>query len=179
MTFTRPAPKPTTTAPPASAGQAFNWGPGDPVAVVGRASFTPAEAKGLKVEVNSLHLDASGVATLVWTLRNDGGGPIGYALKLYRKLNSYYADLSGFGEAAGLELVDTTRGLNYQPLRSSADQCLCPRLAGGYNSKSKIWPGEAVTYANLYELPPEVRTVQLQIPWDASPGATVTGLPVS
>jgi outer membrane protein OmpA-like peptidoglycan-associated protein len=176
VTFTRPVPKPatTTTAPAASAGQAFTWGPGDPVPVVGRASFTPPEAKGLKVEVNSLHRDASGVATLVWTLRNDGGGPVDVGARFN---NFRYYRVNNVNTASGLELVDPAGKLRYQPLHTSDDQCLCADFIR-YKNKSRLATADHVTYANVYRLPPDLRTVELQIPWSTSTGATVTGLTV-
>ena len=129
LTFTRPVPKPSsTTTPSASGGQPFRWGPGDQVAVVGRASFTPAEAKGLKVEVNSLHRDASGMVTMVWTLRNDGGGPVNVGGRLDNL--HFYPDslhpysVNNIGTAVGMELVDLGRGVRYQPLQTS-DDCAC------------------------------------------------------
>jgi hypothetical protein len=32
--------------------------------------------------------------------------------------------------------------------------------------------------ADLYKLPPDLRTVDVQLPWSTKPGATVTGLTV-
>jgi outer membrane protein OmpA-like peptidoglycan-associated protein len=175
VTFTRPLPKPAaTTSPPVAAGQPFKWSPGDPVAVLGRASFTPPEAKGLKVEVNSLHRDASGVAILVWTLSNEGGGPV----NIGARFNDFrYYTVNNVNTASGLELVDPAGKLRYQPLHTSDDQCLCADFLR-YMAKSRLATADHVTYANLYRLPPELRTVELQIPWSTSPGATVTGLTV-
>jgi OmpA family len=45
VTFTRPQPKPPA-GPSAGSGQPFKWSPGDPVAVLGRASFTPPRRRG-------------------------------------------------------------------------------------------------------------------------------------
>jgi outer membrane protein OmpA-like peptidoglycan-associated protein len=176
VTFTRPLPKPTTTTSPAvSAGQPFKWSPGDPVAVLGRASFTPPQAKGLKVEVNGLHRDASGLTTLVWTLRNDSGGPVDVGARF----NDFrYYTVNNVNTASGLELVDPAGKLRYQPLHTSDDQCLCADFIR-YMAKSRLATADHVTYANLYKLPPELRTVELRIPWSTAPGATVAGLTVS
>jgi outer membrane protein OmpA-like peptidoglycan-associated protein len=174
VTFTRPVPKPTTTTPPASGGQSYRWAKGDP-AVLGSALFTAPEAKGLKVEVNSLHRDASGAATLVWTLRNTAGGPVDFGVRF----NDFgYFTVNNAGSASGVELMDPAGKLRYQPLHTSAHQCLCNDFTR-IHAKGEIWPGEAVTYANLYKLPAELRTVDLEIPWGTSPGATVTGLTVN
>ncbi len=176
VTFTRPLPKPTsTTTPPASGGQPFRWAPGDPVGVLGRASFTPPEAKGLKVEVNSLHRDASGVTTLVWTLRNDGGGPVNIGARFD---NFGYYTVNNVNTASGLELVDPASRLRYQPLHTADDQCLCADWIR-FKAKGRLATADHVTYAGIYKLPPELRTVDLQIPWSGSPGATVTGLTVN
>jgi hypothetical protein len=150
--------------------------------VVGRASFTPAEAKGLKVEVNSLHRDASGVVTLVWTLRNDGGGPVLVDGRLdniyFYPDNLHPYSVNNIGTAVGMELVDLAGGIHYQPLQTSDAQCLCADLER-YRAKGELATQDHVTYASLYELPPELRTVQLQIPFGTSKGATVTGLTVT
>jgi outer membrane protein OmpA-like peptidoglycan-associated protein len=175
VTFSRPLPKPTaTTTPPASAGQPFQWSESAPP-VLGSAPFTAPEAKGLKVEVNSLHRDASGVATLVWTLRNDGGGPVDVGARFN---NFRYYTVNNVNTASGLELVDPAGKFRYQPLHTSDDQCLCADFIR-YMAKSRLATADHVTYANLYKMPPELRTVELHIPWSTSPGATVTGLTVN
>jgi hypothetical protein len=142
--------------------------------VLGSASFTAPAPTDLKVEINSLHRDASGVTTLVWTLRNDGGASVSVAAR-FTNLGSL-AD-SDAGTASGVELVDTTGRLRYQPLHTSTNRCLCAEFIRA-GAESRIGPGESATYASTYKLPPELRAVELRIPWSTSPGATVTGLTV-
>jgi hypothetical protein len=115
------------------------------------------------------------VATLVWTLRNDSGGPVDIGARFN---NFRYYTVNNVNTASGLELVDPAGKLRYQPLHTSDDQCLCADFIR-YMAKSRLANADHVTYANLYKLPPELRTVELQIPWSTSPGATVTGLTVS
>jgi outer membrane protein OmpA-like peptidoglycan-associated protein len=170
VTFTRPLPKPTTS--PAS-GEPYKWTKGDPVPLKS-APFTAPAPSGLKVEVNSLHRDASGVATLVWSLHNDGSAPVDIAARF---TNFRAVDASNAGTASGLELVDTTGKLRYQPLQTSDNRCLCAEFIRA-EAKARIEPGEIVTFADMYKLPPELHTVELQIPWSTSPGATVKGLTV-
>jgi outer membrane protein OmpA-like peptidoglycan-associated protein len=171
VTFTRPQTEQQST-PPASSGEPYRWTKNDP-AVLGNASLTASEASGLKVEVNSLHRDASGVATLVWTLRNDGDGPVDYSVEL----DNFWSAAGSTGSAVGLELVDTAGQLRYQPLHASDGRCLCAEFIRA-EAKVRIWPGETATFANLYKLPLDLRTVELQIPWNESPAATVTDLTV-
>jgi outer membrane protein OmpA-like peptidoglycan-associated protein len=174
VTFTRPPPKPTNTSPSqASGGEPYRWTKGDPP-LLGSAAFAPHEASGLKVEVNGLHRDVSGTTMLVWTLRNQGG-PVDIAARFtnYRSVNA-----SNAGTASGLELVDTATKLRYQPLQTSDTSCLCAEFLRA-EAKTQIGPGQTATYANTYKLPADLRTVDLQIPWSASPGATVTGLTVN
>lgn len=56
-------------------------------AVLGSATFKSAAANGLKVEVNSLHRDSSGLTILVWTLRNTGQGSPDVGLMLEKRAN--------------------------------------------------------------------------------------------
>ncbi|MBO0880155.1 MAG: OmpA family protein, partial [Mycobacterium sp.] len=158
VTFARPLPK--QTAPPASGGAPYRWAKGA-APVVGSAPFTAPAPSGLKVEVNSLHRDASGVTTLVWTIRNNGGGPVDISARFdnFRTVNAANA-----GTASGLELVDTAGKLHYQPLHASDNRCLCTEFVRA-GAKNQIGAGESVTYADIYELPTELRTVELQIPW--------------
>jgi len=171
VTFTRPLPK--QTAAPAPGGEPFKWTKEDP-AVVKSAPFIAPAASGLKVEVNSLHRDASGVTTLVWTLRNDGSASVNIAARFtnFRSVNA-----SNAGTASGVELVDTTAKLRYQPLHTSENRCLCAEYIRA-EAKAQINPGETATYADIYKLPPELQTVELQIPWSTAPGATLKGLTV-
>lgn len=171
VTFTRPQPKPA--APPAAGGEPYKWTNGGPT-VVKSASFTPPAASGLKIEVNSLHRDASGVTTLVWTLRNEGNRPLNVAARL-TNFNAVFA--SNAGTASGLELVDTTAKLRYQPLHTSDNRCLCAEFIRA-GAKAQVGPGEAATFADVYKLPPELQTVELQAPWGTAQGATVPGLTV-
>jgi outer membrane protein OmpA-like peptidoglycan-associated protein len=171
VTFTRPLPR--QTVPVTSGGEPYRWTSGNPPAA-GSASFAAPAPSGLKVDVNSLHRGASGVTTLVWTLRNDSTGPVGIAARFdnYRSVTA-----SDVNTASGLELVDINGKLRYQPLHASDNRCLCAEFLRA-DAKSQIAPGESVTYADIYQLPPELRTVDLQIPWGTSPGATVQGLTV-
>jgi outer membrane protein OmpA-like peptidoglycan-associated protein len=174
VTFTRPLVRQTSASSPVSSGEPYRWTKGDP-AVLGSAVFTPPKASGLKVDVNSLHRDGSGVSVLVWTLRNDGGSPVDIAARFtnFRAVNA-----SNAGTASGLELIDSGGKLRYQPLQTSDTSCLCAEyLRAG--AKTRIGPGEAVTYAAIYKLPAELRTVHLQIPWSGAPGATVTDITVN
>jgi outer membrane protein OmpA-like peptidoglycan-associated protein len=172
VTFTRPQPERQST-PPASGGEPYTWTNRDPVALE-TASFTPPEASGLTVEVNSLHRDASGVTVLVWTLHNDGDNPVDYTARFtnYRSLT-----IGNAGSASGVELVDTDGKLRYQSLHDSDGRCLCAEFTRA-GAKTQISPGETATFSNLYKLPPDLRTAVVQIPWSGSPGATVTGLTV-
>lgn len=169
VTFTRPLPKPT--APPTSGGEPYTWTQGNP-AVLGSATFTPPEAGGLKVEVNGLHRDATGVTVLVWTLRNPAGEPVNITSQ-FSKFRSLH--VSDFGTASGVEL--TAGKLRYQPLRTSDSGCLCYQFIRS-SGKPRIGAGEAATFMDVYKLPPELQTVDVQFPWGMSPGATVTGLTV-
>jgi outer membrane protein OmpA-like peptidoglycan-associated protein len=175
ITFTRPLPGPA--AQPAPGGAPYQWATGKSP-VLGRAAFAPPEASGLTIEVNSLHRDASGVTTLVWTLRNNSHGPtdIGSRFDAF----DYFANPGNLttvnvNSTLGLALVDTARTLRYQPLQASDTRCLCTEFIRA-DAKSRIAPGDTATYSNVYELPPDLQTVDLRVPWSSSPGATVKGL---
>jgi outer membrane protein OmpA-like peptidoglycan-associated protein len=177
VTFTRPLPSQATPSAPGSA--PYQWTKGKSP-VLGSATFTPPEASGLKIEVNSLHRDASGVTTLVWTLRNNSHGPMTIGSRFdafdnFATANNY--TVVNVGSALGLVLVDTTENLRYQPLQASDTRCLCAEFIRA-DAKSQIAPGETATYSDVYELPPGLQTVDLRVPWSSSPGATVEGLTV-
>lgn len=170
VTFTLPVPRPAAT--PAS-GRPYTWTKGTP-AVVASAPFSPPEAKGLKIEVNGLHRDASGLTTLVWTVRNDSGA----LMTVAGRFDSYrYYSTSNVDTALGLELVDTAGKLRYQPLRTSENRCLCYDF-NRVGARVQVRPGDVATFGDVYKLPPDLQTVDLQVPWSGSPGATVRDLAV-
>jgi hypothetical protein len=173
VTFAPPPPAPPSSSP-APIGTPFTRAQGD-APVLGMGQFPVAEAKDVKAEINSVHRDAGGLTTLVWTVRNTGSAQA-TVTTVFEAVNR---PTRGFG-VGGVMLVDPVAKIHYQPLVADNGQCLCTQLV--YGAKSVLDPGESSTYSNVYKLPTETMNVDVEIPWKPNtPGnrpAIAKGIPV-
>jgi outer membrane protein OmpA-like peptidoglycan-associated protein len=175
VTFARPAP-PARTAAPAPAGTPFQRSQGN-APVLGTAEFKVPAAKDVKVEVNGLHRDQTGLTTLAWTVKNTGTGEISVG-SMFEKSEALHGGGAPHRGATtgGVMLVDTTAKNRYEPLQVENGQCLCTSLI--LDAKTTLGPGESITYSDLYKLPADLRKVDVQVPWLSSEFATVSGITV-
>lgn len=169
--FTMPPP------PPAPAGgQPYRWAPGKPASSK-TAPFTAQQAKGLQVEVNSMHRDPAGLTTFVWTLRNNGQAQanVGSAFQLDPQYNGRLSPVAQSTD--GISIRDTASNVWYYPLRASSAECVCTSLPRG-DAKKVLAPGESVTYSGVYRLPADARTVDIDFPWSGQEGLRMKGVAV-
>ncbi|MEU4827528.1 OmpA family protein [Actinomadura sp. NPDC023710] len=173
VTFARPTPP---AAPPAQ-GRPFEYGRGVPP-VLGSATFTSPEAEGLKIEVNGLHRDSSGVTALVWTVRNTGSSTIDVLSRLDRSSSVHGSFPLQRGSAAGgVLLLDPVARTRYYPLETSNGQCVCSSLRS-QSGKAELAPGESFTLWGAYKVPATTSKVSVLVPWTRLNDATVSGLNV-
>ncbi|TDB87973.1 OmpA family protein [Actinomadura sp. 7K534] len=172
VTFARP-PAP---APPPVSGEPYKRNSG---AVLGSSTFRSAEAKGLTVEINSLHRDSSGLTVLVWTLRNTGQGDRKLAFEFEKT-----AAVHGAGprpirlnSAGGVMLFDPAAKVRYNPLSVETGPCVCS-VVGANEARKVIGPGNAIVYWNAYKPPADAANLELQVPWDRAADAVVKGLTI-
>ncbi|MFA1546939.1 OmpA family protein [Actinomadura chokoriensis] len=171
VSFPLPAPPPAPTS-----GRAYSWSPGKP-ASSRTARFTPAAAKDLQIQVNSLHRDPAGLTTLVWTLRNNGRSQADVHSRF--ELDLYYnGRMTPMPNSTdGISVLDTADNVWYYPLRASSMECLCTTLLRS-DAKQTLDPGESMTFSGVYRLPAQADTVDIDIPWDGEPGARIKGIAV-
>jgi outer membrane protein OmpA-like peptidoglycan-associated protein len=146
--------------------------------VLGSAPFTAGEAAGLKVEVNSLHRDAAGLVTLVWTVRNTGNGSPDLTTHLEKNPQYHGAAPPRRGwSAGGVMIIDPVARVRYEPLSTWSGACLCAAV-GVQTAKRIIGPGESAVFGAVYKPADEVRTVDVQVPWSKPDDANVQGVPI-
>ena len=178
VTFALPIPKPAPATTAASgSGAPFQRTTAEPQ-VIASGQFTNSQAKDLKVEVNGLHRDASGLTSLVWTVRNTGSGHVdtGTALELNFQLQGAMAPHRGATDG-GVMLVDRTSSkARFHTLQADIGHCMCTTLVG--DAKTDMGPNESTTYYNVFKLSPETQTVDIQIPWSDKELLTISNVPV-
>ncbi|WP_329257413.1 OmpA family protein [Actinoallomurus sp. NBC_01490] len=161
VTFARPKPTaPTTPAPPPPAASS-----GKPI-----ASARPVDPKlrPVKVDIDGLTRDPSGLTRLTWTLTSTGTEPFA-SVSVFSQTGGTAAKIDYFkdrnyqgGLTAGVTLYEETGGLRYWTLRDRNNYCLCfDDMASG---KVNFEQGEQATYYNLFKVPPEVRRINVEIP---------------
>jgi outer membrane protein OmpA-like peptidoglycan-associated protein len=179
VTFSLPVPKPAAPAATETSGVPFQWTKGDPQAIA-TGQFSNDEAKDLKVEINAVHRDASGLTTLVWTVRNTGSGHVstGSALEMNWQLEGLMAPHRGSTDG-GVLLVDSSSQVRFHTLQvADLGHCICPSLVGIDGAKTDLGPGESTTYFNVFKLLPATQTVDVQVPWSSRELLTIKGVPV-
>jgi hypothetical protein len=139
-----------------------------PLPVAGTATAQDPKLKDVRLDVNAVHRDATGLTTLTWTLTNNGSDKfgIGYTFVAPGHLGTY----DGL-TVSGAALVDPAAKLTYQTLRDQLGGCLCTTLNSG---KSDLAPGESAIYYTAYALPSGVATVTVTFPGFTA----VTNVPV-
>jgi outer membrane protein OmpA-like peptidoglycan-associated protein len=174
VTFALPVPK--SSAPAAASGVPFQWSKAG-AQVIATGHFTNDNAKDLKIEVNGLHRDASGLTTLVWTVRNTGTGHVDTStnFELSYRLQGVTAPHRGYTDG-GIMAVDPTAKVRYHSVQAQIGHCICTGLTG--DAKTDLGPNESTTYYDVYKLPLDVQTIDLQFPWSDQEIATVGGVPV-
>jgi outer membrane protein OmpA-like peptidoglycan-associated protein len=172
VTFARP-PAP---APPPVNGEPYKRGSST---VLGSATFQAAAAQGLKVEVNSLHRDSSGLTILVWTLRNTGQGKPDVGQKLEKSAFIHGADPQPMrlGTTGGVMLFDSAGQVRYNPMSLEGGPCVCSRL-GASGAKKTIGPGESVVLWDAYDPQANAANLEMQVPWERGADAVVKGLTI-
>ncbi len=114
------------------------------------------------MQINSLHRDSSGVATLVWTLTNTGGkeSVIGPAL-------SKWGSMQFRGNStSGAALVDSAAKLSYSPLRDSDGVCMCTSFIL-LDAANILQPNQSVTLSDSYQLPADLTSVDIALSYFA------------
>ncbi|MEU8122762.1 OmpA family protein [Spirillospora sp. NPDC049024] len=168
--------RPPAPAPPPVSGDPYKRGSST---VLGSATFQAAAAKGLKVEVNSLHRDSSGLTVLVWTLRNEGQGSPDVGQKLEKRAGIHGSDPRPMrlGSTGGAMLFDAANQVRYNSLSTQAGPCLCSDV-GQEEAKKVVGPGESIVLWNAYKPPANAANLELQVPWDQAADAAVKGLTI-
>jgi outer membrane protein OmpA-like peptidoglycan-associated protein len=162
VTFARPKPpavKPTAPASPPSTAPS-----GRPIAT---AQPVDPKLQSVKVDINALTRDPSGLTQLTWTLTSTGSEK--FAALMFSQTGNTAAKIDYFkdrnykgGLTAGVTLYDETGRLRYWTLRDKNNYCLCfDSMAIG---KVNFSQGESATYYNLFKVPPEVRSITVEIP---------------
>lgn len=156
--------RPPAPAPPPVSGEPYKRGS---TAVLGSATFKAAEAKGLKVEVNSLHRDSSGLTLLVWTLRNEGQGSPDIGTLLEKRARVHGSEpLPRRGDTTGgVMLFDGANRVRYNSLSTQAGPCICTEVYREHANRV-ITPGESVVFYNVYKPPANAANLEMQVPWD-------------
>jgi len=159
VTFARPVVQPPAPAPSGSAAPSTSW-TGGKLPVVGTATPLANNVKGLKLEINSIHRDATGLTTMTWTLTNTASSKIGIGFTFVDRGQEFnYGGLNVPGARLVAPFGNGT--VAYNPLRDGTKECICTNLNKG---KGDLDPGESVTYFDSYELPPGVATVDVTFP---------------
>lgn len=123
--------------------------------------------QSVKVDINALTRDPSGLTQLTWTLTSTGSEK--FAALMFSQTGNTAAKIDYFkdrnykgGLTAGVTLYDETGRLRYWTLRDKNNYCLCfDSMAIG---KVNFSQGESATYYNLFKVPPEVRSITVEIP---------------
>jgi outer membrane protein OmpA-like peptidoglycan-associated protein len=152
VTFARPAPAPAGPGPAPAA-------PGRPV---GAARPTAAEVRSLNLDVTELRRSPTGLVNLVWKLTNNGGEQFDSTTQFTTPVTNVFYFGGYSGGTMGVTLYDEATGRRYYTLRDTQNRCLCVGLGGG--GDYRIMPGGAMTHANSYKLPPEVKSVTVEFP---------------
>jgi outer membrane protein OmpA-like peptidoglycan-associated protein len=161
VAYTRPrppAPPPTSASTPAA----------PQAAPVATAQPQAPEVQPVKAVVNSLTRDPSGMAQLTWTLTNTGA--IQYQVSGFESneaSTTHWADLPYHyqgGTTPGVTLYDENSGLRYFSLLDSENYCICTAGGDPYTVRLFLKPNESVSFFNLFKLPPEVRSIGVEIP---------------
>ncbi|MFI6517205.1 OmpA family protein [Spirillospora sp. NPDC050679] len=165
-----PKPPPPPAAP--TSGQPYKSGDKQ---VLASGKIEPSN--GLAYEINNLHRDATGLTTLVWTLKNTGSAEVD--LNNFERnvlLHGSYPTKRG-ASTGGVMLVDPAAKMRYWPLETSAGTCLCSGFTN--DAKDKLGPGDSVVLWNTYKPPAQLKSVEVAIPWNIKPGANATGLTIN
>ncbi|GAA1864742.1 hypothetical protein GCM10009736_35060 [Actinomadura bangladeshensis] len=175
VTFARP--RPQAQAPASGGGRPYRRGTST---ALGSGVFQSAGARGLKVEVNSLHRDPSGLAVLVWTLRNTGREKRTFGLKLERQASHHGSDPRPMrlGTTGGVLLFDPAAQVRYNPLSVETGPCVCS-LVGFHEARQTLGPGESVVLWDAYKPPAGAANLELQVPWDRGADAVVRALTIT
>ncbi|MES9544086.1 MULTISPECIES: OmpA family protein [unclassified Actinomadura] len=168
--------RPSAPAPSAAGGSPYRRGSS---AVLGSANFQAAEAQGLKVEVDSLHRDASGLTILVWTLRNTGHGNPNFGMKLEKSALRHGADPRPLRLAStgGVMLFDPATQARYEPLTVEPFPCVCSNLLGD-DAIHVLGPGQSLVLWDAYKPPANAANLEMQVPWEQAADAAVKGLTI-
>ncbi len=161
VTFARPAVQASSgsgSAAPAAPAPAWTGGK---LPVAATATPLANNVKGLKLEINSVHRDATGLTTMTWTLTNTASTKFGVGFTFVDRGQEFNYD--GLN-VPGARLVDQAGKLTYSPLRDEGKECICTNLNKG---KGNLDPGESVTYFDSYELPPGAASVDVTFPFFA------------
>lgn len=106
--------------------------------------------------VNSLTRSASGLVTLVWTLRNTDTQPFSPGAYFNGQYSAYQGQ-----SANGITLTDEAGKVQYSTLRLDSGRCLCTSFSQSYNP---VEPNNETTMFAEYKLPEGVTAVTVGIP---------------
>jgi hypothetical protein len=136
--------------------------PVEPGRSVATAQPHAEDVKAVKVEINGLTRDASGMTRLTWTLTNNGGQVFqATGFRFGVTYQQFPVEYYQGGVSSGVTLYDANTRLRYWSLLDRDSVCVCSSGAG---SDTWLEPNERVTYFNLYKIPLDVSTVGVEIP---------------
>lgn len=169
VAFARP-PERQTTAP--TSGPPFRLTAGGklPVLASARPNFhasgntTIEGANNLRFDVNSVHREASGLVTLVWSVTNAGAQDQMVAGSFDKWLSLEYP---GATTTSGASLVDKAGQMRYWPSRDGKGVCVCSSTSEAVYAVQTLKPGASATYSDVYKPPASIGTVDVQISWFA------------
>jgi hypothetical protein len=118
------------------------------------------EVQNTKVEINALRREASGLVALTWTVANTGSQTFDASAR-FTFGGKFPMNYDG-GFNTGVNLLDPANGMYYRSLRDKDNRCICSDFIGV--GRNALNPGDNVTFYNLYKLPPEVKSVAVEIP---------------
>ncbi|MXQ62951.1 OmpA family protein [Actinomadura rayongensis] len=167
-------PRPPLAAPPASSPAPTATDGKLPVIASTRPHFTGVTADGnnFSFAVNALRREAGGLVVLTWTITNETDATKKAEAGLAKEGTLSYSAPG----ATGARLFDSAGQLRYWPMQDSADVCLCTQTVSGFHSD--LEPHQGVTLSDVFFAPPEVRTVNVELPWYSS-AVTLKNLTIS
>jgi outer membrane protein OmpA-like peptidoglycan-associated protein len=156
VSFAKPAP-PKPSAPPVSAPPPS---PGSAQQVIATAQPKDSDVQGIKAEITSFKRDPSGLVTVLWRITNTTAERFATAAK-FRQTNTDVFYFESYG-THGVTLHDEANALRYYTLRDQDKSCVCTHLIS--DSKIFLYQNETSSYFNVFKLPPELKSADIEIP---------------
>lgn len=122
------------------------------------ATAAPVQHPGIKLAINSLHRDASGVVVLTWTLTNNSNDNFS-ASSAFVAINKYT-----YISASEITLLDASRNIRYHTLRDAkTNYCVCT-IMGIVGAHAVISPGKSAQYYDAYTVAGNMSKATVEVP---------------